>query len=80
VGHALRSSGLLRVEASRARVSESVLKTSGDATVGGAHDTIMVVASSPSGTQTGRYNGLCGTLVPNFTVFIVLGPKCMLVI
>jgi hypothetical protein len=48
VGHALRSSGLLRVEASRARVSESVLKTSGDATVGGAHDTIMMVASSPS--------------------------------
>jgi hypothetical protein len=48
VGHALRSSGLLRVEASRVRVSESVLKTSGGATAGGAHDTIMVVASSPS--------------------------------
>jgi hypothetical protein len=48
VGHALRSSDLLRVEGSRARVFESVLKTSRGATAGGAHDTIMVVASSPS--------------------------------
>jgi hypothetical protein len=36
VGHALRSSGLLHVEASLARVSQSDLKTSGDVTTGGA--------------------------------------------
>jgi hypothetical protein len=39
VGHASRSSGLLRVKVSRTRVSQSGLKTGGDATAGGAHDT-----------------------------------------
>jgi hypothetical protein len=38
-----RSSGLLRVEASRARVFQSGHKTSGDTTVGGARGTIMDV-------------------------------------
>jgi hypothetical protein len=33
VGHALRSSGLLHVEASRDRISHSGLKTGGGATV-----------------------------------------------
>jgi hypothetical protein len=41
--HTLRSSGLLRVEASLARVSQSVLKTGGDATAGGACGTIAEV-------------------------------------
>jgi hypothetical protein len=36
VGHASRSSGLLCVEASQTRVSQSVLKTGGDAAAGGA--------------------------------------------
>jgi hypothetical protein len=45
VGHASRSSGLLRVEASRARVSQSGLKTSGGATTGGARGMIAEVAS-----------------------------------
>jgi hypothetical protein len=44
VGHALRSSGLLRVEASQARVSQSGLKTSGGATADGACGTIVEVA------------------------------------
>jgi hypothetical protein len=35
-GHASRSSGLLYVEASRVRVSQSYLRTSGGATAGGA--------------------------------------------
>jgi hypothetical protein len=35
-GHASRSSGLLYVEASRVRVSQSYLKTGGGATAGGA--------------------------------------------
>jgi hypothetical protein len=48
VGHASRSSGLLRVEASLARVSQSDLKTGGGATAGGAHGTIADVASEAS--------------------------------
>jgi hypothetical protein len=39
-GHASRSSGLLYVEASRVRVSQSDLKTGGGATAGGAMDCI----------------------------------------
>jgi hypothetical protein len=48
VGHASRSSGLLRVEASLARVSLSGLKIVGGATTGGAHGTIVEVASEAS--------------------------------
>jgi hypothetical protein len=48
VGHASRSSGMLRVEASLARVSQSSLKTVGGATEGGAHGTITEVASEAS--------------------------------
>jgi hypothetical protein len=43
-----RYSGLLRVEANLARVSQSGLKTGGGATAGGAHDTIAEVASEAS--------------------------------
>jgi hypothetical protein len=42
--HALRSGGLLRLEASRARVFQSSLKTGGDATTGGACGIIAEVA------------------------------------
>jgi hypothetical protein len=45
VGHASRSSSLLGIEASLARVSQSSLKTGGHATTGGAHGTIVEVAS-----------------------------------
>jgi hypothetical protein len=45
VGHASRSSSLLHVEASLARVSQSGLKTGGGATTGGARGTITKVAS-----------------------------------
>jgi hypothetical protein len=48
MGHALRSTGLLRVEASLGRVSQSGLKTDEGATVGGAHGTIVEVASEAS--------------------------------
>jgi hypothetical protein len=48
VGHASRSGGLLRLEASRTRVSQSDLKTSGGATAGGARSTITNVASGSS--------------------------------
>jgi hypothetical protein len=47
-GHASRSSSLLGVEASLARVSQSGLKTGGGATTGGARGTIVEVASGAS--------------------------------
>jgi hypothetical protein len=47
-GHTLRSSGLLHVEASLVRVSQSGLKTGGGAMTGGARGTIMEVASETS--------------------------------
>jgi hypothetical protein len=48
VGHVSRSSGLLDVEASLTRVSQSGLKTDGGATTGGARGTIVEVASEAS--------------------------------
>jgi hypothetical protein len=48
VAHASRSGGLLRLEASRARVSQFGLKTSRDATMSGACGIIAEVASSGS--------------------------------
>jgi hypothetical protein len=56
-GHASRSSGLLRREASRVRISQSCLKTGGGTMTGGARDIIMEVASS-------QYDGLRQTLLP----------------
>jgi hypothetical protein len=48
VGHTSRSSGLLCVEASLARVSQSGLKTDGGAMVGYARGTIAEDASESS--------------------------------
>jgi hypothetical protein len=45
VRHASRSSGLLHVEASLARVSQSELKTDGDVMTGDARGNIMEVVS-----------------------------------
>jgi hypothetical protein len=47
-GHALRSSSLLDVEESLARVSQFGLKTGGGAMTGGARSTIAEVASEAS--------------------------------
>jgi hypothetical protein len=47
-GHASRSSGLLGVEASLARVFQSALKTGGGATIGGTRGTIAEVAAEAS--------------------------------
>jgi hypothetical protein len=47
-GHASRSSSLLGIEASLARVSQSDLKTGGGVTTGGARGTIAEVASEAS--------------------------------
>jgi hypothetical protein len=46
--HASRSSSLLGMEASLARVSQSGLKTGGDVMTGGARGTIAEVASEAS--------------------------------
>jgi hypothetical protein len=48
VGYASRSSGLLRMEASLASVSQFGLKTGRGALVGGARSTIAEVASEAS--------------------------------
>jgi hypothetical protein len=48
VEHASRSSALLRMEASLARVFQSCMKTGGGATVGGARGTIVEVTSEAS--------------------------------
>jgi hypothetical protein len=48
VGHASRSSGFLRVEASVSMVSQSGLKTGGGTTAGGARGTIAEVALKAS--------------------------------
>jgi hypothetical protein len=48
VGYVSRSSGLLGVEVSLARVSQSGLKTGGSATAGSARGTIVEVASEIS--------------------------------
>jgi hypothetical protein len=47
-GHMSRSSRLLHIEASLARVFQSGLKASGGATTGGARGTIVEVASEAS--------------------------------
>jgi hypothetical protein len=68
-GHTSKSSGLLHVEASLARVSQSGLKTGGGATVDGACGTIVEVASGQ--VKNGRVNatGCVGPYYPNFAVF-----------
>jgi hypothetical protein len=48
VGHTSRSSGLLHVEVSLVRVSQSVLKIGGVVTMGGARGTITKIVSEAS--------------------------------
>jgi hypothetical protein len=45
-GHVLRSSGSLRLQVSRYRISQSNLKTGGDVTVGGARGIITEITWS----------------------------------
>jgi hypothetical protein len=69
VGHASRSSGLIHVEASLARVSQSGLKSGGGTTAGGACGTITEVASEAKLKMMGQCDGLCQTLLPYFCRF-----------
>jgi hypothetical protein len=48
MGHTSRSSSLLHIEASRASIFQSGLKTGEGATAGGARGTIVEVALSPN--------------------------------
>jgi hypothetical protein len=68
-GHASRSSGLLHVEASLARVSQSGLRTGGGAMAGGARDTITEVTSEACLKWTDRCDGLCHTPLPYLCYF-----------
>jgi hypothetical protein len=80
VGHASRSSGLLRLEASRARVSQSGLETGGDTAQ------MMHVASSRKScgdeTEDGWVDamGCIRLCYPYFVVFTVFGPRGILVL
>jgi hypothetical protein len=80
VGHVSRSSILLRLEASQARVSQSSLKTGG-----GAMQMVHVASlqrSCGDEAKDERVNatGCIRLFYPNFVVFIVLGHKSSLVI
>jgi hypothetical protein len=75
-GHVLRSSGLLRMEASQARVSQSSLKT----TRGMAR--MVHMASSRRSHEDERVDamGYIGLFYPNFAIFVVLGHNDSLII
>jgi hypothetical protein len=79
-GHALRSSGLLHLEESRARVSQSGLKTGG----GAARMVHMASSWRSRGDEAkdGRIDatGCIRLFYPNFAVFVVLGHKGNLII
>jgi hypothetical protein len=79
-GHASRSSGLLHLEASRARVSESSIKTSK-----GMAWMVHVASSQRLRRDEAEdrlvdVTGCIGLFYPNFTIFIVLCHKNSLVI
>jgi hypothetical protein len=79
VGYTSRSSDLLHVEASRARVSQSGLKTGGGATW------MVHVASLQRSCGVEAKDGWIDVMgcirlfYPNFAIFIVLGPRGILV-
>jgi hypothetical protein len=74
VGDASKSSVLLRVEASWARVSQSDIKTGGGMTAGGARGTIAEVASESSRRQTGQCDRLRRTLLHLLCHFCFIRP------
>jgi hypothetical protein len=78
-GHASRSNGLLRLEASRPSVSESGLKTGG----GAAHMVYMTSSQRSRGDEAEDggvdVTGCIGLFYPNFVVSTVLDTRCILV-
>jgi hypothetical protein len=79
VGHVSRPSGLLHLEASRARVFQSDVKTGGG-TVQMVH-VVSLWRSRGVEAEDGRVDTtVCiGLFYPNFTIFIVLCPNDILV-
>jgi hypothetical protein len=75
VGDMSRSSGLVCLEASRARVSQSGLKTGGGVTAGGARGIIVEITWSCSSRQTGRCDGLYRTHLPQDRSFHCIRPQ-----
>jgi hypothetical protein len=73
-GHTSRSSGLLGVEVSLARVSQFGLKTGGGTMTGGARGIITDVASEASRRWTGRCDGLRRTLLHLLYRFVSIRP------
>jgi hypothetical protein len=73
--HVSRFSGLLRVEASLTRASQSGLKISGGATTVGARGIIVDVASSESSKRWVGAIGCVGPLYPEIVISSVLGPR-----
>jgi hypothetical protein len=78
--HASRSSVLLHLEASQTRISQSVLQTEG-----GAMRMVRVTSSRRSRIIEAEYGrvdavGYIRLFYPNFTIFIVLDPKGILVL
>jgi hypothetical protein len=80
MGHASRSSGLLCVKASLARVSQSGLKTGGRGTAGGTCGTIVRLRRRQ--IEDGRVDamGCIRLCYLTFPVFNVLGPRGIVVI
>jgi hypothetical protein len=78
--HVLRSDGLLRLEASHARVSQSSLKTGGGVMTGGERD--IITEEHRVEAKDGRVTamGCIGLFYLNFTIFFVLGHKGSLII
>jgi hypothetical protein len=79
VGHASRSSGLLRLKASRARILQSALKIGG-----GATRMVHMVSSwklRRGQVEVGRVDvtGCIGPCYPCFIIFFVLGRRGNLV-
>jgi hypothetical protein len=66
MGHTSRSSGLLHKEASKARVSQCGLKTSGGEMAGGVRGTIAEVTCGSSRRQRVDAMGCIGPCYPYF--------------
>jgi hypothetical protein len=79
VGHALRSRGLLRVEASQARIYQSDLKTGGGATR--MVHVVSLLRLHRVEAEDGWVDaaGYVRPFYPNFIIFYVLCPRGILV-
>jgi hypothetical protein len=80
VGHASRSDGLLRLETSRARVSQTDLKTGRCATMGGARGIIVEVVSVKAEDRQIDTTDCVGPFYPKITVSNLLCPRGIVVI